>query len=77
MSILDSQVGNNSSCIWRSIWESISFIKKGAYKCVGSGGSIFIWNDCWLSGKDDTKIYSLRANNGKLFLVSDLIVNYR
>lgn len=52
-------------------------LKKGAYKHVGSSGSIFIWNDCWLSGKDDTKIYSSRANNGKLFLVSDLIVNYR
>ena len=46
---LDDHRSYSSSYGWRSICSARSMVKKGLIKRVGSGQSISVWNDPWIS----------------------------
>lgn len=45
---LDSQLGNNPSFVWRSIWEAKQVVREGVRWRVGDGNSIRILGQPWL-----------------------------
>ncbi|GMI90334.1 hypothetical protein HRI_002702700 [Hibiscus trionum] len=47
---LSSNLGSNSSYIWKSLWSAKGLIEIGIGWRVGSGQDINIWNDAWLPG---------------------------
>lgn len=55
---LDSKLGQNPSFIWRSIWASKDLHMSGIRWRVGSGASINITCQPWLSDEDDPFISS-------------------
>ena len=46
--ILDAEVGNHPSQVWRSIIEGRDTLKLGLVKRIGSGEDTNIWNDNWI-----------------------------
>lgn len=46
---LESKIGNQSSLIWRSVWNSISLLKECLKLRVGNGRQIPIWGSKWFS----------------------------
>lgn len=44
-----AKVGYNPSLIWHSIWSSRDLINDGLLWRIGSGKSVNIWSDKWLS----------------------------
>lgn len=47
-SILDAELGNNPSQIWRAIIEGKEVLKIGLIKRIGDGNTTEIWNQNWL-----------------------------
>ena len=45
--VLNSQLGNNPSYAWRSIFNDLKVIKRGTRWRVGNGKVIHIWEDKW------------------------------
>ena len=43
--ILSTSLGSSPSYSWRSIFNSLSVIRKGTRWCVGNGKQIHIWDD--------------------------------
>lgn len=70
-SIRKAKVGVNPSYGWRSIWSSRDILVKGSRWSIGNGNSIRIWDNAWLVGSWDGKIFS--PNKGVL---ADTNVNF-
>jgi hypothetical protein len=51
-SLLDSNLGNNPSFTWRSIWKSRQVLLYGCRWCIGDGSSIKVMGDPWLRELD-------------------------
>ncbi|XP_055959787.1 uncharacterized protein LOC130014852 [Mercurialis annua] len=49
-SFFDSKLGSNPSYVWRSIFETKKFMKKGARVRIGNGSKTDIWGSPWLNG---------------------------
>lgn len=47
-SLLESQLGLNSSYAWREIWVAKPWLKKGSIWRIGNGERMHIWNDHWI-----------------------------
>lgn len=47
---LVAPLGSNLSLIWRSIWSSRALLETRLKWRIGTGDSVSIWNDYWLSG---------------------------
>ncbi|KAL8128040.1 hypothetical protein AgCh_014833 [Apium graveolens] len=74
VSFLEAERGNNSSYIWRSVWEAKSVLLAGLKWSVGSGVNIKISGQPWLG--DDTNPY-ITTDSGMLeqHRVSNLFCN--
>ncbi|XP_060965585.1 uncharacterized protein LOC133034507 [Cannabis sativa] len=55
---LDAELGSNPSYAWRSVFEAQEIVKLGARWRVGSGISILVLNQPWLSSKDNPYVVS-------------------
>lgn len=55
-SILNADVGNNPTYVWRSILAAKNLIVTGCILKVGSGSSINIWGDPWIPEFGSTKV---------------------
>jgi hypothetical protein len=51
-SLFDSQIGNNPSYAWRSIWKSRQVLMNGCRWRIGDGSKIKIMNEPWLKKED-------------------------
>ncbi|KAK6139968.1 hypothetical protein DH2020_026281 [Rehmannia glutinosa] len=72
--IFDASLGNRPSWSWRSIFESIQYLKPGCTKIIKSGSSTLIWNDPWLPIYSDNRIRSTPPPHTPYRRVSDLII---
>jgi len=41
-------IGHNPSYVWRSLWNTRDFIKRGLKWSIGTGETISVWNEPWL-----------------------------
>ncbi|CAH9106329.1 unnamed protein product [Cuscuta epithymum] len=57
---LKAKLGNNSSSIWRSIFETQDILRKNIRRRVGHGRDVQVWADAWLPGPGDGKIHSAK-----------------
>ena len=56
--VLNSQLGNNPSYAWRSIFNDLKVIKRGTRWRVGNGKVIHIWEDKWPPTPSTFKVIS-------------------
>jgi hypothetical protein len=56
--VLDSQLGNKPSFIWRSIHCSRNLVQDGLIWRIGDGSKVHIWGDKWLPTPNDL-LYSI------------------
>ncbi|KAA3458125.1 reverse transcriptase [Gossypium australe] len=68
----EARLGNLHSLTWRSVWAARGLLDKGLCWRVGMGEKISIWDDLWISGKEEDRIPN-QDNNANIKLVSDLI----
>ena len=68
-----SDLGDNPSYIWRSIWAAKGTLVSGCRWRVGDGKSIKIWGDPWLQDTVSTRISSPQVFGGENMLVEELI----
>ncbi|CAH9085462.1 unnamed protein product [Cuscuta epithymum] len=77
-SFLESNLGNNPSFIWRSIFETLGILKENIRRRVGNGVDVQVWADAWLAGNrcervtspkplyvSDMNVAALRDSSGK------------
>lgn len=73
-SFLDSQMGENPSLIWQSIWLGSESIRKNCRRRIGDGRSTWVWKHPWLpiegNGLVTTEMESMNGD----FKVFDLII---
>ena len=70
---LSSDLGDNPSYIWRSIWAAKGTLVSGCRWRVGDGKSIKIWGDPWLQDTVSARISSPQVFGGENMLVEELI----
>ena len=70
---LSSDLGDNPSYIWRSIWAAKGTLVSGCRWRVGDGKSIKIWGDPWLQDTVSARISSPQVFGGENMLVEKLI----
>ncbi|XP_074363421.1 putative mitochondrial protein AtMg00310 [Apium graveolens] len=46
--VIDAELGNNHSYVWRGIFASLEILKIGAHRRIGNGESTLVWRDQWL-----------------------------
>ncbi|KAK6146355.1 hypothetical protein DH2020_020224 [Rehmannia glutinosa] len=68
-----ASLGTCPSWSWRSIFESIQFIKLGCRKLIKFGSSTHTWRDPWLPIHSDFCIHSLPPASPNVSMVVDLI----
>ena len=71
--IMGAKLGCNPSYAWRSIYNSLEFIKRGTRWRVGNGKMIHIWEDKWLPTSTTYKLCSPQQDIGDFPMVSSLI----
>jgi hypothetical protein len=59
-SILEAQLGNRPSYLWRSFMAAQPVLKNGLHWRIGNGDNIFVWHDQWLPRPTTYKIFSPR-----------------
>jgi hypothetical protein len=57
-SILEAQLGNRPSYLWRSFMAAQPVLKNGLHWRIGNGDNIFVWHDQWLPRPTSYKIFS-------------------
>jgi ribonuclease HI len=72
-SILEAQLGNKPSFIWRSILSSRSLIQDGLVWRIGDGSLVHIWGDKWLPSPSTYSIQSPPKSIAPDAMVSELI----
>lgn len=60
---LESSLGKNPSLTWRSIWSAKGLLQSGLKWRIGSGLTVSIWVDFWLSARELTKISTVMVQN--------------
>ncbi|XP_021717030.1 uncharacterized protein LOC110684899 [Chenopodium quinoa] len=75
INFLEARLNYNASFTWKSICAARNLVLKRARKVVGSGGSINIWKDPWVSGLPNFKVWSRREvdSEDSLQIVYELI----
>lgn len=71
-SVLNANLGNNPSYVWRSILAAKDLICVGSIMKVGNGASIKVWEDPWIPIVDSTKIRSPLVQGSEIIRVSNL-----
>ncbi|XP_074354593.1 uncharacterized protein LOC141693395 [Apium graveolens] len=46
--LIDAELGNNPSYVWREIFASLEILKIGVRRRIGNGESTLVWRDPWL-----------------------------
>ena len=71
--ILSASLGSSPSYSWRSIFNSLSVIRKGTQWHVGNGKQIHVWDDKWLPTPSTHKVISPPTSLPIFPMVSSLI----
>ncbi|KAL8115005.1 hypothetical protein AgCh_021723 [Apium graveolens] len=73
--LLDAELGNNPSYVWRGIFASLKLVKTGARRRVGNGENTLVWHDPWLpdvvNGYVRTTMYDQLSNAKVSNLMTD------
>ena len=70
---MNASLGSSPSYTWRSIFQSLEFIKSRTHWRVGNGRLIHIWEDKWLLTPSTFKFISPPREFGDFPMVSSLI----
>lgn len=70
-----SSAGRNPSYMWRSIWTTKDFIRKGTRWKIGLGDSVTVWNQPWLDSDDYFYIQTLPIQGFEDMVVLDLLIS--
>ena len=54
--VLEATIRGNASYLWRSVCDTVGFLRSGLRWCVGVGSHINIWQDSWLSVPPSFKV---------------------
>lgn len=72
--VLDAELGNHPSQIWRAIVQGKEVLKQGLVRRIGDGRTTSIWNDNWIPRDFMLRTVHPRSTNPPE-LVADLIVS--
>ncbi|KAA3472830.1 reverse transcriptase [Gossypium australe] len=71
-SFLNSLLGNNSLCIWKSIWAAKGILAESLCWKVGRGTEISVINDVWIPDARNSRLSSF-VNNLSDFKVAEIV----
>jgi hypothetical protein len=73
-SFLDSNIGNNPSFAWRSIWRARQVLLLGCRWQIGNGSKISVMNEPWLRENQRSFIYGPQTQNVYSLKVQHLLL---
>ncbi|KAL9226062.1 hypothetical protein vseg_001914 [Gypsophila vaccaria] len=70
---MKSNLGQNPSFTWRSIWGAREVLERGLRRRIGRGDTTYIWDDAWISGTITGRVLSPRPGDCRFEKVCELI----
>ena len=70
--LLNSEVGNSPSQVWRGIYDGLGVLKQGLIRRIGNGKDTHVWNDSWIPRDGTMRPIYCRSNDAPTF-VSEMI----